>query len=603
MLKKVISDESGRILVWTLVILGIGALLIPTLLTHASTNLLATRATEEGLKEQYAADAGVEKALWHLQRGELEVPQFAINNKTVDVTIDDIEDEGEGIYKITSTATTPGESSTTIVSYVGSASISRSMFGHAVAALGNDDEECDIDFGGNAEITSDVELGGDIYANGNVCVSGNAEVDGDATATENITTTGNADILGEQTEGAPPLAAPEIGIEGYKAEAENVECAVCGDIACDDIVCGDITRWGDWSPFSGDYEDPEHVQGNLNISGIGTFTFGDTVCVDQNLNISSITTVTFEGPVKVVGNLNISTLNTVTFKDIVCVEGNLVSSSEVVFEGGVKVGGKLDISGNEEVTFEGPVKVEGELEVSGNAEAIFGDTIEDTVCVGQDLNIDDNAEVTFAGPVKVEGNLDISGDTATFGGAVCVTVNMNISSDVTTLQGPVKVEGEMDISSNSDVPFGDTLYVGESGLKITGNATVEFGGTAYICGYFEMTGNSSELVGGEAVIAEGDIDLRGNSDFSEAAEDIPFVVSVNGDITTLGNSSIAGILYARNGDAYLSGNSSVYGAVVAMSVTGLGNNDVFYPSGLLEARDDLPGDMVGFEIRTYNIYP
>jgi hypothetical protein len=305
-LRKVISDESGRALALTLIILGIGVLLIPVFLSHASTNLLATQAIEKGLQEQYAADAGVEKALWHLQRGEgeLGLPQFAINNKTVVVTID-LEDEGEGIYKITSTATSYDGSSTTIVSYVGSASISRSMFGHAVAALGSDDKECDIDFGGNAEIASDVELGGDVYANGNVCVSGNAEVDGDASATGNITTTGNAEILGEQLEGAPLLVAPEIDIDGYRAEAENVECAVCGDIACDDIVCGDITRWGNWSPSSGSYGAREHVQGDLNISGIGTFTFGDTVCVDQNLNISSITTVVFEGPVKVVGNLNI----------------------------------------------------------------------------------------------------------------------------------------------------------------------------------------------------------------------------------------------------------------------------------------------------------
>ena len=45
MLKRVFSDESGRTLAWTLILLAIGVLLIPTFLSHASTNLLATRTT------------------------------------------------------------------------------------------------------------------------------------------------------------------------------------------------------------------------------------------------------------------------------------------------------------------------------------------------------------------------------------------------------------------------------------------------------------------------------------------------------------------------------------------------------------------------------
>jgi cytoskeletal protein CcmA (bactofilin family) len=494
MMHKVISDESGRILVWTLVVLGIGALIIPGLLTHISTNLLASRAIEEGLKEQYAADSGVEYALLQLQYG-INTGQisYTINTKGVEVTWGECIN---GTYKITSTATSQfSGSSTTIESYVESVSISRSVFEHAVAALGSD-EECDIDLGGNAEITSDVELGGDAYANGSVCVSGNAEVDGDVSATENITTTGNAEIAGEQTEGAPPLVGPDIDTAGYKTEAMNVECAVCGD----------ITRWGDWSPSSGDYEDPEHVEENLNISGIGTFTFEDTVCAgidtDKDLIIEGITTVTFEGP--------------------------------------VKVGRHLKIRGNSTVTFEDTVCVEGDLTLSGNASATF--------------------------------------------------------------DGAVKVEGELNLEGNKDVPLGDTLYVGGD-FRVSGNATIGFGGTAYICGDIIMTGNSSELVGGEAVIAEGDISLKGNSDFNEAAEDIPFVISTDGDITTLGNSDIAAILYAPNGHAYLSGNSDIYGAVVGLSVTAQGNNDVFYPSGLLEARDDLPAGITGLEIRTYNIHP
>lgn len=117
MLKRIISDERGRILAWTLVILGVGALLLPPLLTRVSTSLIASRAIEESLQEQYAADSGVEYALLQLKNG-ITTGQHShtLNKKAVDVTW------GQYItdtYKITSTATghTYG-SSTTIESYV-----------------------------------------------------------------------------------------------------------------------------------------------------------------------------------------------------------------------------------------------------------------------------------------------------------------------------------------------------------------------------------------------------------------------------------------------------------------------------------------------------
>jgi hypothetical protein len=117
MMERIISDERGRILVWTLVLLGLGALLIPSLLTRTSSSLIACRTIEEGLQEQYAADSGVEYALLQLQNGiTTGQHNYALNKKAVDVTW------GEyvtGTYKITSTATSHSHgSSTTIESYV-----------------------------------------------------------------------------------------------------------------------------------------------------------------------------------------------------------------------------------------------------------------------------------------------------------------------------------------------------------------------------------------------------------------------------------------------------------------------------------------------------
>ena len=95
--------------------------------------------------------------------------------------------------------------------------------------------------------------------------------------------------------------------------------------------------------------------------------------------------------------------------------------------------------------------------------------------------------------------------------------------------------------------------------------------------------------GGETIIAEGDIALTGNSDFNEAAESIPFIISTGGDVTLTGNSNVAAVVYAPNGHISLQGNTDLYGCAVGLSITGGGNNDVVYPIDLRE-RDDLPGE-------------
>jgi hypothetical protein len=150
MLKKVISHESGQALVWTLVILGVGALLIPALLSYINTNLLASRTIEEGLKEQYAADAGVEYALHRLANDDCPDVPFdtptAVNNMPVTVTV-----ESEDVYyKITSTA-----KDTVISSYVEySPGGNLDLYKGALVASGN------IDLARDCTVDGDIRYGG-----------------------------------------------------------------------------------------------------------------------------------------------------------------------------------------------------------------------------------------------------------------------------------------------------------------------------------------------------------------------------------------------------------------------------------------------------------
>jgi len=61
-----ISGQEGRVLILALVVLAIGSLLVPILLSHLAVKLHAVQAAEEVMKEQYASDAGIEYAIGQL---------------------------------------------------------------------------------------------------------------------------------------------------------------------------------------------------------------------------------------------------------------------------------------------------------------------------------------------------------------------------------------------------------------------------------------------------------------------------------------------------------------------------------------------------------
>ena len=75
MIKKLVSvkrnSEKGIALIMILGFLAIGGLTISTLLNLIDTGVNTARQYEEKIKLQYAADAGMEEALWRMQNEEL----------------------------------------------------------------------------------------------------------------------------------------------------------------------------------------------------------------------------------------------------------------------------------------------------------------------------------------------------------------------------------------------------------------------------------------------------------------------------------------------------------------------------------------------------
>jgi len=107
-----------------MVLLVLGALIITPLLGFMSTGLIAGQANEESMAGIYAADAGIEDAIWHIQTRDENLPTAAeptpwqynlteeLNIRQVSNTIDYINDH---TFKVTATATKDGSSVTVVL--------------------------------------------------------------------------------------------------------------------------------------------------------------------------------------------------------------------------------------------------------------------------------------------------------------------------------------------------------------------------------------------------------------------------------------------------------------------------------------------------------
>ncbi|MBA7695515.1 hypothetical protein ES703_104143 [subsurface metagenome] len=102
---KPIRDEKGQALILVLILLLVAGVIIAPLLAFMSTGLITQRQQEQRTLELYAADAGVEDALWKIKYLE-EVPtnySLTVNAMSVNVTIEEVtflfgEELGGGVH-------------------------------------------------------------------------------------------------------------------------------------------------------------------------------------------------------------------------------------------------------------------------------------------------------------------------------------------------------------------------------------------------------------------------------------------------------------------------------------------------------------------------
>jgi len=240
--------------------------------------------------------------------------------------------------------------------------------------------------------------------------------------------------------------------------------------------------------------------------------------------------------------------------------------------------GNINLSGNAEVTsppdlFEGDIYANGEITMSGNSEV--------------------QGDATAAGEINLSGNASIEGAIEDLA-APLEFAEIDTSVYLAEADLGALIEGDLNINVDGYHDLGPAHITGN--LTISGNAIVRLTGTVWVDGTITMSGNS-RIEGGETIVAVGNIQVTGNTQLD--SDDIPFIISTEGNITVTGNSWTSAILYAPNGNITLSGNSMVYGCVIGQNITATGNNTLEYAMEL-KGRGDLPGGG-GLNILSYII--
>ncbi len=458
-----ISRQEGITLPLVLVLLLAGALLIIPSLDLFSTGLNANLSADEADRGLYAADAGVEKALWHIENddefdlpGERQIVTVeygeATNGNSVEVTV---ENTGALGYKILSTATDEQTGAiTSITTYAKiTTSSTTSIFDYAAASLNGD-----VDITGAVHVFSDPPGEGDIFANmGDVYISGSSHIEGNAAATGEVNSTGATYVGGLEIEGAAPINADVIRSELNQIAAETITAAT-------DIVCPYVLTTGDWVvSASGTYPDLPRIQGDLKIVGDITVTFPGPVCVGGNLEVPADAIIVFEDKVKVDGDVIISgATGSITFNDTLYSGDDLVISgtNEIIMQAPVYFTDRLAMSGSG-IRGGATLVAGGDITLSGNGE--LADVEDLPFIISQNGNVDfTGSNVISAVVCAPNGQIDLSGDVSIYGSV--------IGDTVVQITGSVEIEYPAELENRDDLPqgpSGQTTGVSKTAYSIT----------------------------------------------------------------------------------------------------------------------------------------
>jgi hypothetical protein len=427
MVMNMLKDNRGIALPMALILMAVGGLfLVPATLSITDTAMKTDLSMEQNTQRLYAADAGINTALWKFQYdtgftrpaagSPAILPTITLNGSTIVVTITN---DGANGYRISSAATRNGQT-TTIVAYLNAGGGAyQSIFYYAAASLAGD-----ITMGGSTYVTSQGTANqGDIYANGKITLTWGPYVDGTATSTGTPITDPGSGIHGTKTPSAAPLPAPDMSamITGFKNATRAVTCpAVTG---------------GNWSPGAGTYTNPRHVGGTMS-TGYSTssspYVFNGPVCVDTDLKISSEHYVTFNGPVYVGRDIILSNSGTVIFNSTVYAGRNFTISGansptfneDVYTVGAINfANGTITYGSNANLIADGAITISGAAEVQTGTEWPLISSSNSTISVT-------NGTILVGAVYAPNGKITVSGSSQITGAAIGKSIDLQGSGHI-----------------------------------------------------------------------------------------------------------------------------------------------------------------------------
>ncbi|MBA7503660.1 hypothetical protein ES706_02271 [subsurface metagenome] len=320
-LGKLIRGSKGQATISAaMILLLIGGILIPPCLGFAVVSLKASQSGEQVLKGRYAADSGVEDAVWRISDGNLSMPVYSyslveeVNDRNVSVTIREIVG---GVYKIISTATSDTGGNATIECYVLNIPSFLGLLDSAITS------------------------------NGTVTIKHGANVTGNITA--NGTVDNKGDVNGTVTEGATINFPSELQLSTWYSHDVNKLASYPSDridIATDPIV-GPLYRNGTLDIYNGG-----SVGKNAMLNGTVYVTNDPSIRYDLEIG-------------KTTGTSNDFTLN--------------LNNQTIFCEGGIEVTDVCNITGSGCIIAVGDVKFAPKGDVGGPGDFVFIMSVEGTV--------------------------------------------------------------------------------------------------------------------------------------------------------------------------------------------------------------------------------
>ncbi|MFO7773080.1 MAG: hypothetical protein R6V59_03965 [Dehalococcoidia bacterium] len=272
--KRAIRDEKGKILILVLVLLVVGGLLLTPLLGLMSTGLTAGQVYENKTLQLYAADAGVEDAIWKIQhRDESGLPPICgdapwnesfkydipglINRSNVHVSIRYL---SGGTYRIISTAA-DGEGRTTVESYV-----------KATLRVKDEGGWYEVLPGGTTYEGGNIEDGARIYVDGDFTMYGDYNIEDPGTV---VYVKGDLSMNGTIELGAMVYVEGNLHLGGGIAEDGSKVC-VGGNATVPKVEDGaqlyveeNLTVYVNDHPNSGKIEGVDPVEGENTVVCVG----------------------------------------------------------------------------------------------------------------------------------------------------------------------------------------------------------------------------------------------------------------------------------------------------------------------------------------------